>query len=313
MSRPGRVLSIQSHVVHGHVGNKSAVFPMQLLGLDVDPVNSVQFSNHTGYSAGFTGDRLSGEQLATLVAGLEKNALLAGFTHLLTGYIGDVSFLRHLLAVVAKLRQVNPDLVYVCDPVMGDDGKLYVPDELVAIYREDVVGLATILTPNQFECELLSGCKITDLASAAVACDALHAKGPKVVFLTSSSLGDGDSLTVMISATGGEGSGGPATRHQILIPKLEGYFTGTGDLIAATFLAWHHREPEEPPHCAAEKAVATVQAVLARTLERARAGEGAGEGGREGGGGAPPELALIACKAEIECPTVSCRATPLEI
>lgn len=205
--------------------------------------------------------------------GLEANALTAGYTHLLTGYIGNDTFLQHLLEIVAKLRAVNPDLVYVCDPVMGDDGKLYVPEELVKVYREDVVSLATVLTPNQFECELLSECTISDMPSALRAMDVLHSKGPRVIFLTSSSFGDAETeLTVLISAmagaqlqlsqmtfsvsspgitlqlllpavlirssqtrgccgcccySGGADASAAKQQHQIIIPKLTSYFTGT--------------------------------------------------------------------------------------
>lgn len=135
-SETGRVLSIQSHTVQGYVGNKSAVFPLQLLGYDVDPINSVQFSNHTGYPS-FKGQVLNGQQLWDLIEGLEANDLLY-YTHLLTGYIGSVSFLNTVLDVVSKLRSINPKLTYVCDPVLGDEGKLYVPQELVTVYRERV-------------------------------------------------------------------------------------------------------------------------------------------------------------------------------
>ena len=100
----GRVLSIQSHTVHGYVGNKSAVFPLQLLGFDVDPINSVQFSNHTGYDGGFKGQVLDGAELWDLVKGLDANQLLPGYSHLLTGYIGSPSFLRTVLRILARLR-----------------------------------------------------------------------------------------------------------------------------------------------------------------------------------------------------------------
>jgi pyridoxine kinase len=106
----GRVLSIQSHTVHGYVGNKAAVFPLQLLGFDVDPINSVQFSNHTGYAT-VKGQVLDGEQLWTLIEGLEANDL-HHYTHLVTGYIGSVSFLEMVLRVVEKLRSANPNLIY---------------------------------------------------------------------------------------------------------------------------------------------------------------------------------------------------------
>ncbi|KAL9256755.1 Pyridoxal kinase-like protein [Drosera capensis] len=107
----------------------------------------------------FKGQVLNGKELWDLVEGLAANDLLY-YTHLLTGYIGSVSFLNAVLEVVDKLRSVNPRLVYVCDPVMGDEGKLYVPPELVAVYREKVVPVASMLTPNQFEAEQLTGLRI---------------------------------------------------------------------------------------------------------------------------------------------------------
>ncbi|KAH7423893.1 hypothetical protein KP509_12G079400 [Ceratopteris richardii] len=155
----GRVLSIQSHTVQGYVGNKAAVFPLQLLGFDVDPINSVQFSNHTGYPV-CRGQVLNGDELWSLIEGLEANGLLY-YTHLLTGYIGSLSFLNCVLRVVEKLRSVNPDLIYVCDPVMGDEGTFYIPQNLVPVYAEKVLQLASIVTPNQFEAEKLTGCRNT--------------------------------------------------------------------------------------------------------------------------------------------------------
>jgi hypothetical protein len=153
--RPARVLSIQSHVVHGYVGNRCATFPLQLLGIEVDVINSVQFSNHTGYPGGHRGEVLGGDALTALVDGLDTNGLLAGFTHLLTGYIGSASFLRAVADVLRRLRAANPGLVYVCDPVLGDDGRLYVPPGLVTLYAKEVMPLADVVTPNAFETELL--------------------------------------------------------------------------------------------------------------------------------------------------------------
>ncbi|CAI9097076.1 OLC1v1033381C2 [Oldenlandia corymbosa var. corymbosa] len=187
-SDTGRVLSIQSHTVQGYVGNKSAVFPLQLLGYDVDPINSVQFSNHTGYPT-FKGQVLNGQQLWELVEGLEANDLLY-YTHLLTGYIGSVSFLNTVLKVVDKLRSVNPKLTYVCDPVMGDEGKLYVPLELVSVYREKVVPVASMLTPNQFEAEQLTNFRIVTEQHGREACNILHAAGPSKVVITSININD---------------------------------------------------------------------------------------------------------------------------
>ena len=145
----GRVLSIQSHTVHGYVGNKSAVFPLQLLGFDVDPINSVQFSNHTGYPS-FKGQVLGGGELKDLIDGLKTNSLLQQHTHMLTGYIGSESFLESVLYALECLRKENPNLIYVCDPVLGDNGKLYVPESLIEVYKEKVIHQATLLTPNQY-------------------------------------------------------------------------------------------------------------------------------------------------------------------
>ncbi|KAM7268124.1 hypothetical protein ACFE04_010290 [Oxalis oulophora] len=294
-SETGRVLSIQSHTVQGYVGNKAALFPLQLLGYDVDPINSVQFSNHTGYPT-FKGQVLNGEQLWDLIQGLEANQLLH-YTHLLTGYIGSVSFLDTVLEVVKKLRSVNPKLVYVCDPVMGDDGKLYVPKELVSVYREKVVPVASMLTPNQFEAEQLTGsryllmflkqhsCKdysarlklfmvlkfspviaksdlwILSEADGREACNILHAAGPSKVVITSINI---DSNLLLIGSHQKE-KGQPPEQFKIKIPKIPAYFTGTGDMMTSLLLGWSNKYSDNLDK-AAELAVSSLQALLQRTL-----------------------------------------------
>uniref|UniRef100_A0A7N0VKD2 pyridoxal kinase n=1 Tax=Kalanchoe fedtschenkoi TaxID=63787 RepID=A0A7N0VKD2_KALFE len=231
-SKTGRVLSIQSHTVQGYVGNKSAVFPLQLLGYDVDPINSVQFSNHTGYPS-FKGQVLNGQQLWDLIEGLEANDLLS-YTHLLTGYIGSVSFLDVLLQIVKKLRSVNPKLIYVCDPVMGDEGKLYVPPELVSVYRGKVVPVASMLTPNQFEAEELTGFRIVSEQDGLDACKFLHSLGPSKVVITSINING----NLFLIGSHQDNKGRPPLQFKIFIPKLPAYFTGTGDLMTALLLGW---------------------------------------------------------------------------
>ncbi|XP_057989659.1 pyridoxal kinase isoform X3 [Hevea brasiliensis] len=231
-SETGRVLSIQSHTVHGYVGNKSAVFPLEILGFDVDPIHSVQFSNHTGYPS-FKGQVLNGQQLWDLIEGLETNDLLY-YTHLLTGYIGSVSFLDTVLEVVNKLRFINPKLTYVCDPVMGDEGKLYVPPELVAVYREKVVPVASMLTPNQFEAENLTGLRIVTEKDGLEACNILHAAGPSKVVITSINIDD----NLLLIGSHEKEKGQDPERFKIVIPKIPAYFTGTGDLMTALLLGW---------------------------------------------------------------------------
>lgn len=258
-SKTGRVLSIQSHTVQGYVGNKSAVFPLQLLGYDVDPINSVQFSNHTGYPT-FKGQVLDGQQLWDLIEGLSANNLLY-YTHLLTGYIGSVSFLNTILGVVEKLRLINPEVIYVCDPVMGDDGKLYVPEELVSVYREKVVPVASMLTPNQFEIEQLTGSRIVSEKDGFEACKKLHSAGPKKVIITSIKIDD----NLLLIGSHQKVKGQPPEQFKIVIPMIPVYFTGTGDLMTALLLGWSNKYPDDLDK-ASELAVSSLQAVLRRTL-----------------------------------------------
>ncbi|KAI0488599.1 hypothetical protein KFK09_028438 [Dendrobium nobile] len=258
-SKTGRVLSIQSHTVQGYVGNKSAVLPLQLLGYDVDPINSVQFSNHTGYPT-FRGQVLDGQQLWDLVEGLAANNLLY-YSHLLTGYIGSVSFLDAVLGVVEKLRLINPELIYVCDPVMGDEGKLYVPEELVSVYREKVVPVASMLTPNQFEIEKLTGSRILSEKDSLEACNKLHAAGPQKVIITSIMF----ESNLLLIGSHQKVKGQPPEQFKIAIPKIPAYFTGTGDLMTALLLGWSNKYPNDLDK-ASELAVSSLQAVLQRTI-----------------------------------------------
>lgn len=257
-----RVLSVQSHVVSGYVGNKSAVFPLQVLGFEVDYINSVQFSNHTGY-AHFKGQILDSEQLGQLMEGLVLNGLHKKYTHLLTGYIGSTSFLEKVAEVVKVLKDANPSLVYVCDPVMGDDGKLYVTPDLLPIYQNTIIPLADIVTPNQYEAELLTGKKITDKKSALEAIDVLHAKGVKTVVISSTNF-EGNDKTLL--GLGSQKSCSSPRRLQVLIPRLDARFTGTGDLFAALLTAWHHRHPDDLK-LVLQKVLGTMEAVLRRTVK----------------------------------------------
>ena len=269
------------------MGNKSAVFPLQLLGLDVDPINSVQFSNHTGYSV-CNGDVLQGEQLLTLVAGLEANGLLQGYTHLLTGYIGSASFLKAVVEVATRLKKLNPDLQYVCDPVLGDDGACYVPESLIEMYKSHIIPLADVLTPNQFEAEVLTGIKIKTESDAQRACLFLHSHGPRTVVVTSATLATDDAAHLHVLASQRHGS---SWRLQdmcrIVVPRLPGSYTGTGDFMAALLLAWLHRLPRGDLEGVLERVIATVHATLRRTHAEAGAGG---------------ELRLIQSKEDIERP-----------
>ncbi|DAZ97006.1 TPA: hypothetical protein N0F65_011921 [Lagenidium giganteum] len=308
----GRVLSIQSHVVQGYVGNKSAVFPLQLLGQEVDIINSVHFSNHTGYpSFGGKHLRLTGDDLHDLLDGLERNALLKNaYSHLLTGYVGSVTLLDAIVRVYERLRAAkdHPEqLLYVCDPVMGDQGKLYVPQELVDVYRTRVLPIADVLTPNQFECELLTGLKLRTISDASDACKQLHAQGPKVIVISSfeeeaSSAVDGSApreLVVIGSKQIGKDDTGAAICEQytLRVPWIDSYYTGTGDLFAALLLAWLNRFPNDFKRVL-EYVVSTIQDVLQITLRL---------------GGRNCELKLIQSRDAIANPRVRIQASPLHM
>eukprot|EP00823_Brevimastigomonas_motovehiculus_P004833 TRINITY_DN32_c0_g1_i1.p2 TRINITY_DN32_c0_g1~~TRINITY_DN32_c0_g1_i1.p2 ORF type:complete len:436 (-),score=148.43 TRINITY_DN32_c0_g1_i1:1634-2941(-) len=198
IDRP-RVLSIQSGVVYGYVGNKSAVFPLQLLGFEVDPINTCQFSNHTGYPI-FKGQRTNADDFDALLDGLSSNGFLAHYNHLLTGYMSSVTLLQRVVALAKRLRKACPNLFFVCDPVMGDAGRLYVPDSFVSIYRDQLVPLADVITPNQTEAEFLVGTKIRSIEDGFKACCWFHERGVKVVVITSL-LCDDKKLHVLATST----------------------------------------------------------------------------------------------------------------
>jgi len=202
--------------------------------------------------------------------------------------------------------------VYVCDPVLGDDGVFYVPRELVTVYKEEVISLATILTPNQFECEVLSDVAITDSASAVAAMDALHAKGVRCVVITSSNLPAGQSEVMTLFASvpwdevcdeetrwpAGARAGGSHARFSMEIPRLPIHFTGTGDLTAALLLAWSHRLPRRFASVV-EHAIASVQGVCSVTLRRA------------GDSTASRELRVVESKGFLEAPAISLSVAPI--
>jgi len=304
MAGPGvtrRVLSIQSHVVSGYVGNKSATFPLQLLGFEVDAINSVQFSNHTGYPAGVRGQVLDDTQLQELVDGLEANNICS-YSHIISGYIGSKSFLQRLAGVVRRLKEINPGLVYVCDPVMGDTGPgMYVPPDLLPVYQSEILPLADVCVPNQFEAELLTGRKVLTEEDAVTVMEELHGRGVGTVVLTSTELGDRDHLLGLAS----QAVQGGRVRVRVEIPRLPASFVGTGDLFTALTTGWLDRT-EGDLKTSLERTTGTMQAVLKRTLQTAETTATArGETPpREGHGpqAALMELKLVQSKHEIENP-----------
>uniref|UniRef100_A0A8I5YNS6 Pyridoxal kinase n=1 Tax=Pongo abelii TaxID=9601 RepID=A0A8I5YNS6_PONAB len=275
MEEECRVLSIQSHVIRGYVGNRAATFPLQVLGFEVDAVNSVQFSNHTGY-AHWKGQVLNSDELQELYEGLRLNNMNK-YDYVLTGYTRDKSFLAMVVDIVQELKQQNPRLVYVCDPVLGDkwdgEGSMYVPEDLLPVYKEKVVPLADIITPNQFEAELLTGQKIHSQEEALRVMDMLHSMGPDTVVITSSNLPSpqGSDYLIVLGSQRRRNPAGSVVMERIRmdIRKVDAVFVGTGDLFAAMLLAWTHKHPNNLK-VACEKTVSTLHHVLQRTIQCAK-------------------------------------------
>lgn len=227
------ILSIQSHVAYGYVGNRAAVFPLQRMGFDVSAINTVQFSNHTGYGS-WTGEVFTPDHIRTLVDGLRDRGALTRFDAVLSGYLGDAALGQVVLDTVAEIRAANPNCIYCCDPVMGDVGRgLFVRPDIPAMFRDKMAPLASILTPNLFELEHLTGVTIQSLEEARAACKQLHARGVQTVLVTSLVHVSTPPQSVQMLVSVADGSA-----HLVTTPLLpmDPMPNGTGDLTAALFL-----------------------------------------------------------------------------
>lgn len=189
------ILSIQSHVSYGYVGNKAATFPLQAMGFEVWPVNTVQFSNHTGYGH-WRGEISSSEQIRAIIQGLVSLGLAKHCDAILSGYIGDKDIGHVIVDTVNQFQQANPKLIYLCDPVMATpNGKAcFVKPDIPNYFRTKSLTIASIITPNQFEAEFLYGKKINNLDELKQAAHFFHHKGIRIVIITSLNLKEKNKL-----------------------------------------------------------------------------------------------------------------------
>ena len=262
------ILSIQSWVATGHVGNAAAMFPLQRLGAEVWAIHTVQFSNHPGHGA-WTGQVFSGESVRTLVDGIAARGLLGRCDAVLSGYMGDKAIGEAVLDAVARVRAANPAALFCCDPVIGDMGKgVFVRPGIPELLAERAVPGADILTPNQFELEYLTGMACTTQAAAGAAILALQArmapKGRGTVLVTSlrTDATPADALDMVAADRAGA--------WLLRVPLLPLSPNGAGDAVAALFL--FHLMASGSARAALEAAGSAVAGLLRRT-----AAEGAAE------------------------------------
>jgi len=224
------VLSIQSHVVYGYAGNSAAVFPLQRLGREVWAVNTVEFSNHTGYGA-WRGKVLSDELVSELVTGLEERNVLNRCNAVLSGYLGDAKVGKAIIEAVKKVKKHSNQALYCCDPVMGDVGRgLYVKPDIPDMFKNELVPLADIVSPNQFELETLTGITVSTLSDVIKAIEILHNMGPSIVLVTSFREKEGE--LGMIASNKNE-----IFKVTTVELPLGNGVAGTGDMTTAVFLS----------------------------------------------------------------------------
>jgi len=227
MAHVPTVLSVQSRVAYGHVGNAASVFPLQRLGCEAWALDTVAFSNHTGHGR-WRGSAVPAAQLAELFAGIADLGILPEIDAVLSGYLGDAATGPVLLDIVAQVRAANPEALFCCDPVIGDvDTGPYVTAGIAEFFRDEALTLADVVTPNRFELEYLTGERIGGVGQAAEAAAALQESGPGIVLLTSL---DADPSTVTMLAAGPDGAWAVET------PRLPVELNGCGDVTAALFL-----------------------------------------------------------------------------
>jgi pyridoxine kinase len=270
------ILSIQSSVAYGHVGNSAATFPLMRMGVEVWPVLTVHFSNHTGYEA-WRGPMLSAGDVADVVRGIDERGVLGRCDAVLSGYQGGEDVGLVILDAVALVKERNPRAIYCCDPVMGDVGRgFYVRPGIPELMRDRVVPAAQIITPNQFELEFLTGRETSNVDDVILAAQSALDLGPETVLVTSV-VSEGSDFLGMIAVT-------RAGAWSVTTPLLPRTFTGAGDLTAAVFLAQLLQSGNVP--AAVRHTAAVVYAVLKATID-------AGE----------TELQLVAAQEEIAHPS----------
>lgn len=254
-----KVLSIQSAVAYGHVGNSAAVFPLQRIGVEVLPVYTVNFSNHTGYGA-WRGPLISPADVADVITGIEERGVFGDIDVVLSGYQGGEGIADVIIDTVARVKKANPDAVYACDPVMGNaKSGCFVAPAIPELLRERVVPVADIITPNQFELGFLTGTDPGSIASTLESADLVRARGPRTVLVTSVERPDRGPDTIEMMVVDDSGA------WIVQTPLIPMKANGSGDVTAALFTA-HFRRTGDAADALARTA-SSVFDLLSNTYE----------------------------------------------
>jgi pyridoxine kinase len=277
------VLSVQSRVAYGHVGNAASVFPLQRLGIEAWALDTVAFSNHTGHGQ-WRGAVVPAAVIAELFEGIDALGVLPQIDAVLSGYLGDAMTGPVLLDIVKRVRTANPQALFCCDPVIGDvDTGSYVTEGIAEFFRDHALALADIVTPNRFELEYLTGQTVATLGEAGAAAAGLRGLGPKIVLVTSIEV-EGERVAML--AAGPDGVWVSET------PRLPVMLNGCGDVTAALFLGRLLRGEALPDALA--RTAASMYGIIERTIALGRY-----------------ELALVAAQAELVAPTLTVTAQRL--
>ncbi|MET7282894.1 pyridoxal kinase PdxY [Kribbella sp. NPDC005582] len=230
-----KILSIQSAVAYGHVGNSAAVFPLQRIGVEVLPVYTVNFSNHTGYGA-WRGPLISPDDVREVVLGIEERGAFPQIDAVLSGYQGGEGIADVILETVERVKAANPAAVYSCDPVMGNaKSGCFVAPAIPVLLKERVVPAADIITPNQFELGFLTDTEPDTLESTLASVELVRATGPRTVLVTSVERPDREDGTIEMLAVDDSGA------WLVQTPYIPMKANGSGDVTAALFTAHYRR------------------------------------------------------------------------
>ena len=254
-----KILSIQSAVAYGHVGNSAAVFPLQRIGVEVLPVYTVNFSNHTGYGA-WRGPLIAPDDVREVITGIEDRGVFGQIDAILSGYQGGEGIGDVIIDAVARVKAANPGAIYACDPVMGNaKSGCFVAPAIPVLLREKVVPVADIITPNQFELGFLTDTEPDTLESTLTSVDLAHAMGPRTVLVTSVERPDREEGTIEMLAADEHGA------WIVQTPHLPMKANGSGDVTAALFTA--HYVETGSAKTALERTASSVYDLLKATLE----------------------------------------------